>query len=174
VESTRIRPSRLFATRTGVVCVGVVFDGAGRGDALAVPPPPQTASTSALRGNTAAPAKKVMRLLRVIVAPSVGSIDSRSDERLSNHATRSPRLESLVVAGSERLAPVASLECHDVGPARALMDRSLELGATRFNAGANVRRCPLVARYSLRASRSWQGVSAQRAAAGRRPPPPRG
>ena len=37
------------------------------------------------------------------------------------------------------------------------MGRSLELGATRFTAGANVRRCPLVARYSLRASRSWQG-----------------
>ena len=35
--------------------------------------------------------RRLIGLLRVIVAPSLGSIDSRSDERLSNHAMRSPQ-----------------------------------------------------------------------------------
>ena len=32
-----------------------------------------------------------MGLLRLMVAPSVGKIDSRSEARISNHATRSPQ-----------------------------------------------------------------------------------
>jgi hypothetical protein len=97
LELTRIRPRRLSATRTVVLLVGVVdvlvavvFDAAGGGDAVAVPPPPQAATDRATSGITAALARNVVGLLRVIIAPSVGSVDTRSDRRWSNHATRSP------------------------------------------------------------------------------------
>ena len=72
----------------------VVFDGAGGGDAVAAPPPPQAATARAVSGITAALARKVMGLLRVMSLLRLGSIDSRSDQRLSNHATRSPRPET--------------------------------------------------------------------------------
>jgi hypothetical protein len=42
-------------------------------------------------------ARKVIGLLRVMSFLRVGETDSRSDERLSNHATRSPPPENLVV-----------------------------------------------------------------------------
>ncbi len=41
------------------------------------------------------------RLAASDVAPSVGEIDSRTDQRCSNHAMRSPRPENCVVAGGE-------------------------------------------------------------------------
>jgi hypothetical protein len=68
VESTRIRPKRLFATRTVAAGVdaGVVFDAAGGGDAVGAPPPPQAATVRATSGITAALARKVMGLLRVM------------------------------------------------------------------------------------------------------------
>jgi hypothetical protein len=95
-ESTRIRPKRLFATLTVVVWAGVVvvFDGAGAGEAVAAPPPPHAATVRATRGITAALARKVMGLLRVMSLLRSGSNDNRSDERSSNHATRSPPPET--------------------------------------------------------------------------------
>src|SRR5947207_2594979 len=69
VESTRIRPKRLFATRTVAVWVGVVLvlDAAGGVAAVAAPPPPPQAETArATSGITAALARKVMGLLRVM------------------------------------------------------------------------------------------------------------
>src|SRR4051794_38842031 len=74
VESTRIRPKRLFATRTVAVLVGVVvvFDGAGGADAVAAPPLPQAATARAVSGITAARARKGMGLLRALSLPRGG------------------------------------------------------------------------------------------------------
>jgi hypothetical protein len=47
---------------------------------VAAPPPPQAATAKAVSGTTTAPARKVMGLLRIMLAPSVGSIHTRSDE----------------------------------------------------------------------------------------------
>jgi hypothetical protein len=74
-ESTRIDPRLLLATRTVAVFVDVVvaFAGFGDGDAVAAPPPPpQAAMAKAASGITAALARKVIGLLRVMLAPSVG------------------------------------------------------------------------------------------------------
>ena len=67
-ESTRIRPKRVFATRTDAVRVGavVVFDATGGEAAVAAPPPPHAATARAASGITAAPARKVIGLLRVM------------------------------------------------------------------------------------------------------------
>jgi hypothetical protein len=54
------------------VWVGVVFDAAGGGDAVAVPPPPQAPRATAASGITTALATNLMGLLRVMLAPSVG------------------------------------------------------------------------------------------------------
>jgi hypothetical protein len=56
------------AARTAAVCVGavVVFDAAGGVDEVAAPPPPQAATARAVSGITAALARKVMGLLRVM------------------------------------------------------------------------------------------------------------
>ena len=99
-ESTRIRPKPVLATRTSVVCAGVVVRvDAGRGDAVAaVPPPPQAATANAASGITAPPARKVMGLLCLMSLLRSGSIESRSNQQSSNHAARSPRPRTLVVA----------------------------------------------------------------------------
>jgi hypothetical protein len=68
-----------------------VFGGDTAAVVAAPPPPPQAATASATSCITAA-AAKVMGLLRVMPAPlRLGSVDSRSHEQRSNHATRSPR-----------------------------------------------------------------------------------
>jgi hypothetical protein len=53
----------MVAVLVGVV---VVFDAAGGGEAVAAAPPPQAATARALSGITAALARKVMGLLRVM------------------------------------------------------------------------------------------------------------
>jgi hypothetical protein len=75
---TRIDPRLPFATPTVAEAPLDVFGGDA---AVAAPPPPQAATVRATSGITAALARKVMGLLRVIVAPSVGSIDIRTDGR---------------------------------------------------------------------------------------------
>jgi hypothetical protein len=90
---TRIDPRLLFATPTVADLPLEVFGVA----AVAAPPPPQAATARATSGITAALARKVMGLLRVMVTLSLGSIDSRSDRWSSHHATRSARLGELVV-----------------------------------------------------------------------------
>ena len=106
MESTRIDPRLLLATRTVTVLAGVVVvvvvvvDFAGGAAAVAaLPPPPQAATVRATSGITAALARNLIGLLRVMSLLRLGSIDTRSDERLSNHATRSPQPENLVVTG---------------------------------------------------------------------------
>src|ERR1700752_2763294 len=73
---TRIDPRLLFATRTPEVFVGVVVvvaDGVGGGAAVAAaPPPPHAATARAKSGITAAPARKVMGLLRVMSLLRIG------------------------------------------------------------------------------------------------------
>jgi hypothetical protein len=92
-----------LATRTVALGALVVFAAAG-GAALVVlaaagaavaaaPPPPHAAIARALTGITAALARKVMGLLRVMSLLQWGSLDSCSDRRVSNPATRSPRPE---------------------------------------------------------------------------------
>jgi hypothetical protein len=87
----------VFATPTvadavlEVFAVGVEVD-AGR-DAVAAAPP-QAATARALSGISAALAREVMSLLRLMSPFRLGSIDSRSGERSSHHATRSPRPET--------------------------------------------------------------------------------
>jgi hypothetical protein len=49
--------------------------------------------------STAALARKVVGVLRVMSSLRLECIDSRSDGQWSNHATRSPQPENLVVAG---------------------------------------------------------------------------
>jgi hypothetical protein len=93
-ESTRIDPRPLFATPTvaeaalELFAVGVEVE-AGR-DALAAPPPPQAATARALSGIRTTLAREAMRLLRLMLLLRLGSIDSRSGEKSSHHATRSP------------------------------------------------------------------------------------
>jgi hypothetical protein len=92
-ESTRIDPRPLFATPTvadavlEVFAVGVEVD-AGR-DAVAVLPP-QAAKARALSEISAALAREAMSRLRLMLLLRSGSIDSRSGDRRSHHATRSP------------------------------------------------------------------------------------
>jgi hypothetical protein len=96
-ESTRIEPSPLFATPTvadavlEVFAVGVEADAGG--DAVAALPP-QAATARAPSGITAAPATEAMSLRRLMLLLRLGSIDGRSGERASHHATRSPRPET--------------------------------------------------------------------------------
>jgi hypothetical protein len=72
VESTRIRPRRLFATRTVAVLVGVVFDAGGTAAVAPPPPPPQAATARAVSGITAALARTVIGRLRVMSLLRVG------------------------------------------------------------------------------------------------------
>jgi hypothetical protein len=95
---TRIDPRLLFATRTVAVLVVAVVVLVAGGAAVAAAPPPQAATARAMTGIKAALARKVMGLLRVMSVLRLGSIDSRSRRRCSNHATRSPRPGDLVVA----------------------------------------------------------------------------
>jgi hypothetical protein len=96
-ESTRIDPRPLFATPTvadaalELFAVGVEVE-AGR-DAVAAPPP-QAATARALSGISATLAREAMSLLRLMLLLRSGSIDSRSGERSSHRATRSPRAET--------------------------------------------------------------------------------
>src|ERR1700751_4730433 len=74
---TRIDPRLLLATRTLAVFVGVVVvvvaDGVGGGAAVAAaPPPPHAATARATSGITAAPARKVTGLLRVMSLLRIG------------------------------------------------------------------------------------------------------
>jgi hypothetical protein len=55
--------------------------------AVAAPPPPHAATASAAIGITTALARKAMGLLRVMSLLRLGSIDSRSNQRLSNRST---------------------------------------------------------------------------------------
>jgi hypothetical protein len=65
-------PTRTLAVFVGVVVV-VVADGAGGGAAVAAaPPPPHAVTARATSGITAAPARKVMGLLRVISLLRIG------------------------------------------------------------------------------------------------------
>jgi hypothetical protein len=92
VESTRIDPRLLFATRTVAVCVGVVvvFGAAGGGDAVAAAPPPQAATDRAASGITAALERKVMSLLRVTSLLRLGALTvaATSGHRITQHVVR--------------------------------------------------------------------------------------
>jgi hypothetical protein len=68
VESTRIDPRLLFATPTVAEATVELFGG----DAVAAPPPPHAATVRARSGITAALARNVRGLVRVMPAPSVG------------------------------------------------------------------------------------------------------
>jgi hypothetical protein len=72
-ESTRILPRPLFASPTVAGRPFAVFGGAVAAVASLLPPP-QLASARAMRGITAAVARKVMDLLRVMLVPLVGGI----------------------------------------------------------------------------------------------------
>jgi len=77
-ELTRIRARLLFAPRTGVTLAAVdVF--AGGVAAVAPPPPPQAATVRAASGIAAAPARKMMGLLRVMSLLRLG--DRRSQRQ---------------------------------------------------------------------------------------------
>jgi hypothetical protein len=76
LEPTKIDPSRLLATPTVADAPLELFGVA----AVAAPPlPPQAATATATSGITAALAKKVMDLLRVISLLWLRSADLRSD-----------------------------------------------------------------------------------------------
>jgi hypothetical protein len=80
VESTKIRPRLLLAIRTAGVWLGVVVVCvAAGGEAVAAPPPPHAARPSAASGITAALARKVMGLLRVMSL--LGSGEHRQSQR---------------------------------------------------------------------------------------------
>jgi hypothetical protein len=75
-ESTRILPRPVFATPIVADDPLVVLGGVGDADAVApLLPPPQPATASATMGTTAAPARKLMGLRRVMLAPSMGLVD---------------------------------------------------------------------------------------------------
>jgi hypothetical protein len=85
VASARIRPKPLFATRTVrvlavAVLAGVVVGGGGD-DAVAAVPLPQEATARPASGITAALARKVMGLLRVMSLLQLRSIETPSDAR---------------------------------------------------------------------------------------------
>jgi ribosomal protein S12 methylthiotransferase accessory factor YcaO len=89
---TRMDPRLLLATRTVavvvVVVVVVVVDGAGGGAAVAAAPPPQAATARAMSGITAALARKVMGLLRVMLCSSgLGreTVAATSGSRITQH-----------------------------------------------------------------------------------------
>jgi hypothetical protein len=77
VELTRTDPRLLLATPTVADAPLDVFGVA----AVAAPPPPHAATDRAASGITAALARKVMGLLRVMSLLRLGSIDSRSNQR---------------------------------------------------------------------------------------------
>lgn len=95
MESTRIDPRLVFATPTVAAAPVEVFGG----DAAAAAPPPHAAPVRAAIGITATLARKVMGLRRGMSLLRLRSINGRGNERVSNHATRSPQTEDLVVTG---------------------------------------------------------------------------
>src|SRR3954451_10686842 len=70
-ELTRVAPSPVFAPLTVAEAASAVLRGGDDAFVLVLAPLPQPAITSATSG-TAAPARRVMGLLRIMLAPSVG------------------------------------------------------------------------------------------------------
>ena len=85
VELTRIEPRLLLATPRVAEAPVEVFGG----DAVAAPPPPQAATARAVSGITAALARKVMGLLRVMSLLRLG--------RSTLAATRDHRITQCIV-----------------------------------------------------------------------------
>ena len=87
---TRIRPRWLFASPTVAVLPLVVLGGVA---AVAAPPPPHAATASALSGITAALARKVMGLLRVMSLLGLGvtTLAAIRIDRITQHVVRHPK-----------------------------------------------------------------------------------
>src|SRR3954451_20965885 len=109
-ELTRVAPSPVFAPLTVAEAASAVLRGGDDAFVLVLPPLPQPAITSATSG-TAAPARRVMGLLRIMLAPSVGTTWSLRAARLSS---ASGRLFCLPPAMQRRVGYTA---CGRGGPA---------------------------------------------------------
>src|SRR6185369_14318421 len=95
--STRIRPRLPFATRTvgALLAALLAVEGAAGGVTAAfgvLLPPPQPATMTAASGSTAAPARKLRGLTRVIRGPLIGGTSNR-DRR--NTSCRRPQGDSV-------------------------------------------------------------------------------
>ena len=159
VELTRIDPRLLFATPT---VAEAPLEDFGVAAVAALPPPPHTAMARAASGITAALTRKVMGLglLRVMSLRRLGrsTVAAAADARITQRvvSTGQPRSQGV---GTGRAGCLGASQCSRPWRAGGAAGRRLKINAARFTLGANIRRCPPVASYSLRASRSWEGCA---------------
>src|SRR3954465_5618362 len=130
---TSVAPSPVLAPLTVADDPSAVLS-VDAGLALVLPPLPQPAITSATSG-TAAPARRVMGLLRIMLAPSVGTQWSLRGARLSSASGRlfclTPAMQRRVgstACGRGRPAPRPRVEVLNTGAVRGEEDDKQDNG----------------------------------------------